>query len=455
MFIYTYLWYNYIFDTNFKNRETGMEVEIIQIEGNFVDIIANDAGTARESCGVVELYNWFLESKLVVKYPRVGAVILFFLLTLSPIYAQELNDTLSISDRVHTINELSVTGVRTATEIRKLPLSISVVSQAQIDERYDASLLPLLTEQVPGLFITSRGVMGYGVSGGSAGTMSMRGIGGSPTTGIMVLVDGIPQNMGLMGHPIPDIYQSMLAERVEVVRGPASMLYGSNALGGVINVVTPRLTEDTIFTKLNLAYGSYNTLQSGMLNRYQKGALSSKFSASYNRTDGHRDNLEFEQYSLYEKLAYQYNDYWSIYIDVNRMQYTASNPGAIDALLIDNDSEIARTMAALTFENNYDKVSGALKMYYNQGRHEINDGYAVGESPQKFLFNSRDVMMGANFYQTIRMFQASYLTIGADATTLGGEAWRQYEAQRINIIDTTEYELATYIEIYGKTLVNI
>ena len=45
--------------------------------------------------------------------------------------------------------------------------------------------------------------------------------------GLLVLIDGHPQYMGLMGHPIADAYQSMMAEKVEVLRGPASVLYGS------------------------------------------------------------------------------------------------------------------------------------------------------------------------------------------------------------------------------------
>lgn len=371
-------------------------------------------------------------------------VCLFMCFAMNTIEAQ---DSLSINQKVHTIDEVSVTGVRNETDIRKLPLTISIISEEQIQERYESSLLPVLNEQVPGLFITSRGVMGYGVSGGSAGTMSVRGIGGNPTTGVMVLVDGIPQNMGLMGHPIPDIYQSMLAERVEVVRGPASVLYGSNAMGGVINVVTPKFKNDTILTKVNLSYGSYNTLQTGVLNRYQKGRFSSKFSASYNRSDGHRDNLDFEQYSVYEKLAYQFNDAWTAYADVNRMHYTASNSGAVDALLTDNDADITRSMTALSLQNDYDKTSGAFKLYYNIGEHEINDGYAAGEEPKNYLFKSKDIMAGANIYQSINLFQDNYITLGADYLTLGGQAWKQFETSRFDIADTTEQEFASYIDI--------
>ena len=77
--------------------------------------------------------------------------------------------------------------------------------------------------------------------------------------------------MGLIGHPIADACQSMLADRVEVVRGPASVLYGSNAMGGVINIVTRQLHEEGVNTDLNLGYGSFNTLQSEVTNRIRKG----------------------------------------------------------------------------------------------------------------------------------------------------------------------------------------
>ena len=76
--------------------------------------------------------------------------------------------------------------------------------------------------------------------------MNLRGIGGSPTAGLLVLIDGHPQYMGLMGHPIADAYQTMLTDRVEVLRGPASVLYGSNAMGGVINIVTKRPTKANV-----------------------------------------------------------------------------------------------------------------------------------------------------------------------------------------------------------------
>lgn len=147
----------------------------------------------------------------------------------------ETVDTTAV-DRNYVLHEVVITGTRNATDIRHLPMTLSIINRSELEQRYEPSLLPTLTEQIPGLFATSRGVMGYGVSTGAAGSINVRGIGSGVQ--MLVLIDGHPQYMGLFGHPIADAYQTMLAERVEVLRGPASVLYGSNAMGGVINIVT-------------------------------------------------------------------------------------------------------------------------------------------------------------------------------------------------------------------------
>ena len=123
-----------------------------------------------------------------------------------------------------------VTGTRNITDIRHLPQTVTVVGRDKLTENERVSVLPTLMEQVPGLMLTSRGVLGYGVSGGGSGGMMLRGI-SSGAGQVMVLIDGHPQYNGIYGHSISDAYQTMMAERVEVLRGPASLLYGSNAMG--------------------------------------------------------------------------------------------------------------------------------------------------------------------------------------------------------------------------------
>ena len=139
--------------------------------------------------------------------------ILAYSLLPTALNATELTDSLKMRHN-YILEETVVTGTRNATDIRHLPMTISIVNRTQLENRYQPSVLPALTEQVPGLFVTSRGVMGYGVSTGAAGGISLRGMSGSAQ--MLVLIDGHPQYMGLFGHPISDAYQTMLAERVEV-----------------------------------------------------------------------------------------------------------------------------------------------------------------------------------------------------------------------------------------------
>ena len=143
-----------------------------------------------------------------------------------------------------TLNEVVITGTRSATDVCQLSQTVNVIDRAAIEETNRASLLPLLTEQVPGLFITQRGYAGYGVSNGAAGAISMRGLNGGSSQ-VLVLIDGHPNYAGIYGHPIADSYQSLMTERVEVLRGPASLLYGSKAMGGVINIVTKKQQDGT------------------------------------------------------------------------------------------------------------------------------------------------------------------------------------------------------------------
>lgn len=365
--------------------------------------------------------------------------------------AGALRDTLS--EKKYSIDEVVVTGTRNATDVRHLSQTVSVVNREKIEQTMRPSLLPVLTENVPGLFTTSRGVMGYGVSGGAAGGISLRGLSGGSAR-LMVLIDGHPQYAGIFGHPIADAYQSLLADKVEVLRGPASVLYGSNAMGGVINIVTRRMHEDGIKTSLHTGYGSYNTLETELTNSIRKGRFSSVVSGSYNRTDGHRENMPFEQYGGYAKLGYELTGNWSTYADVNATHFNATYPGPVSAPLLEGDQRITRGVTSFALENHYDRTSGALSFFYNWGNHWINDGYtpSKGESPQNGRFNSRDDMMGISLYQNTRFFKGNRITLGVDWFRYGGKAWTKFvkgenAGTQRDLVDKHENELAGYVDL--------
>ena len=349
-------------------------------------------------------------------------------ISFSAVNATELPDTL---------NEVVITGTRAATDVRQLSQTVNVIDRTAIEETNRASLLPLLTEQVPGLFITQRGYSGFGVSGGAAGNISMRGMTGG-TARMIVLIDGHPNYAGIYGHPIADSYQSLMTERVEVLRGPASILYGSGAMAGVVNIVTKK--EEGTHARLHAGYGSFNTAETEFTASTRQGKFSAVASGSYNRTNGHRDNMNFEQFGGYA----------SANVDVTR--FKASQPGSESAPLIDADQKITRGTSALFIENRYARTQGAVSLFYSWGDHWINDGYAPGTTPKLFRFISYDEMLGASAWQSASLFDGNRLTIGFDYYRYGGKADNHFvdgptAGQDVPQVDEREDEFAGYLEM--------
>lgn len=329
--------------------------------------------------------------------------------------AEEINDSMKLQDVV-------VTGTRNATDVRFLPQTVTVIGREKLSEQYQTSILPTVMQQVPGLFITSRSMLGYGVSGGAAGGINMRGVAGGSGQ-LMVLIDGHPQYQGIYGHPISDSYQTLMAERVEVLRGPASMLYGSNAMGGVINIVTRGMKEDGVKTNINLDAGSWGTFQAEASNQLRSGKFTSTVAAQYGRTDNHRPRMGFEQYGGYLKLGYDFNEHWNAYVDANITHFNASQPGSTTSPLYDADQWITRGVVSAAVENHYGHTSGAVSVYSNFGRHKIDDGTSDASKPTQRYFRSKDALTGISIYQSAQFFEGNRITVGLDYMHIYGNAY--------------------------------
>lgn len=352
-----------------------------------------------------------------------------------------------------SLEEIIVTGTMPKVNLKTVPMSISVVSGITIENRLQSSLLPLLSEEVPGLFITQRGVMGFGVAEGSAGSMSIRGIGGTPTSGVLVLIDGHPQYMGLMGHPLADSYQSMITERVEVIRGPASMLYGSNAMGGVINIITKKQKTNGKNLLAQVMYGSYNSLITEVTGGFRKNQIHANGNIGLNRSDGHRENMEFEQINGNGNLGYDFTENWTGFVDFNISKTLSSNPGSIKNPYINNDADILRGVASAVIENEYKNTSGAVKFYYNFGSHYINNGYPRNSSSIKSYFHSKDQMLGFSANQSYSLFDGNKTTVGFDFLQFGGNAWNELpDFEDIPLVDIHLNNYAGYINIQQSVL---
>ncbi|WP_346861974.1 TonB-dependent receptor [uncultured Draconibacterium sp.] len=334
------------------------------------------------------------------------------------------------------INEVVVTGSHVKVNRNNVPMAVSVVNRLQIEESDESAVLPILNGRVPGLFVTERGVTGFGVATGSAGQITIRGIGGSPTTGVLMLIDGHPQFMGIMGHPLPDSYVASDVEQVEVIRGPASILYGSNAMGGVINIITKKQSNDGIHGNARLSYGSYNTQKYMGSVGFKKEKFSAFISGNHDQTDGHRPNSDFKISNGYLKLAYDINEHFFASGDVSLAAFESSDPGPDTLNAMPGESiDIVRGYTAFTLLNEFENASGAIKFFYNFGEHEITDG-----------FHSTDHNYGVNLYEAFHLFEGNTFTAGYDFMNYGGLAENELAMGGKGIVfaDTTITEQGVY-----------
>ena len=207
-------------------------------------------------------------------------------------------------------------------------------------------------------------------------------------------------------------------------------------------------------------YGSYNTQKYMVNNGYNVGNFSSFVSINHDRTDGHRPNSDFQITNGFANLGYRFNDVYQLRGDVSLAKYKFQNPGETFNPIFDNKMDIWRGTSSIALENQYEKMSGAIRLFYNWGNHEINDGYYTGEDPQNYLFRSTDRNLGVLFYESFRLFEGNNFTVGIDYKNWGGHAWNQMNDGSADqeIIDKSVNEVAGYVimqqDFFNKLGVN-
>jgi len=340
---------------------------------------------------------------------RLHLIFLFVLIALclsSASPAEEADSTV-----IYNADPIVVTGTRLAQQKSSLPLALSVVNKNDLGNLGEENVLPALQRHVPGLIVGSHGAAGYGVGPASGGTVSIRGMSGAPNTRVLVLIDGQPQFMGIFGHPISDSYMAGDADRVEVLRGPASVLYGSNALGGALNIVTASPPEGLSATA-EASFGSFNTRRVRMNAGYGSNDRFIYVSAARIASDGHRDNADdaFASKTVFMKSGFDFSEMWALRLDGRLLDARYNHPGPVSMPLTDDRRDYLRGRAALSLENHTESLKGAFKVFYNWGNHDFSDG-----------FNSNDFTRGITFYQNWTGWRGAIVTIGLDYKNYGGE----------------------------------
>lgn len=320
------------------------------------------------------------------------------------------------ADSIHPLGEVVVTGTNAGVAKNRLPYSVSVIGEERLQSTGQTQVLSAISGMVPSLFVSERSIFGFGVSNGGSGHIKLRGVGGDRASAVLMMVDGQPQFAGIYSHHIADFYDKEYVERVEVLRGPGSVLYGSNAMAGAINVITKQAAADGVHTTISTQYGSYNTWLTSATNTTRFGRFNSLASVSYNRTDGTVDNFDFKQADGYVKVGYDFSTQWKAAADYTIMHFKGNDP--IYPKLSNPEStdiyrqSITRGEASLSATNTYAGTNGTARVYYSYGSHFVDD-------PRHF--HSRDDRFGVIVYQNFSPWRGASATVGFDFDRYSGE----------------------------------
>ena len=198
-------------------------------------------------------------------------------------------------------DEVTVTPTRSEQQLGNIPASVSVIRQEDIQRR--PALVPDdLLRQLPefSLFRRSSSVSAHPTSQG----VSLRGIGPSGVSRSLVLLDGVPFNDAFGGWVYWTALPMESAERIEVVNGASSSLYGSYAMGGVLNVVTRPPERRTVGVKVQ--YGSRESPKIDFRASDVWGKVGVSVDGSAFDTDGYANVLESLRGPVDTKVAVQF-----------------------------------------------------------------------------------------------------------------------------------------------------
>jgi iron complex outermembrane receptor protein len=235
------------------------------------------------------------------------------------------------------LNEIVVIATRMESSVRDVARSVSVVNQERIQNATQLLALNEALAVVPGLYIQNRNNFSGDLR------VALRGFGARSSfgiRGIRVYVDGIPETLpdGQSGVDSIDLGS---ARSIEVLRGPASSLYG-NASGGVIAVTSELGTTDP-YIEGRIAAGEFGFQQYGIKSAGQINSAYYLLNISRTELDGYRDHAEFRGTQLNGRLGIPFNDNDQLLVAVNFAdQPIAQDPGGIDAAQVALDHSSAR-----------------------------------------------------------------------------------------------------------------
>jgi len=231
-------------------------------------------------------------------------------------------------------SRIVVTATRSATPIRSVAKNPSVITSKDIEDgRY--SSVPEALQKKAGVFVSNIS------DNPSTATVNLRGFGGDAAHGkTLVLLNGRKLNRPDMATINWAQIPMQAVERIEVIRGPNSVLYGDHAVAGVINIITKDASEIPQ-TTLTASIASYETYEQSLTTSGRLGELGYVATLGHQSGDGYRDRSEYDSLSGSLRLSGNINDRISAYAEVSAVKEQHQLPGALNSTQLQQNRQQA------------------------------------------------------------------------------------------------------------------
>jgi vitamin B12 transporter len=316
--------------------------------------------------------------------------------------------TPAMADNPVDLPNIVVTATRTETETRNLAAATTIYTRADI-EKYQVNTLPELLQRTTGIDMVQNGGLGKQTS------LFMRGTNSSH---LLVLIDGIRAGSVTLGTSPFQYIPIDQVERIEIIRGPQSSLYGSEAIGGVIQIFTRKGKQtETPSITLNAGGGSYDTLQTA-------GSISGKYKdAWYSLSASHINTQGFDAREpttgLFGVDQPDKDGYYNTGLNA-RLGYRFTNDAELEAFYMrtEGKTDIDGSQTKSEFTNQVVGLNGSLNLTdswrshlrLGQTRDDNNNLNAMGS-----LFSVFDsTRWNASWINEIKLHEDHQLVLGSD-----------------------------------------
>ncbi|MCK8118313.1 TonB-dependent receptor [Pseudoalteromonas sp. 2CM37A] len=279
----------------------------------------------------------------------------------------------SVSATDNSIEKITVTANKFEQSINDVLASVNIIERAEIDASNVRDLPTLLSTQV-GFQINPNG--GFGQTAG----VSLRGTGSGDT---LILIDGVRTGSATLGQKALNNVPLNSIERIEIIKGSRAAVYGSDALAGVINIIT----RDANNLSLDATFGSDDYQNYQVAGSVNSKDVTTSFNAGYEKTDGFDalqgvapDDDGYENKNLGFKVNYSDEHYG----DFKLLGQYSEGYADYDSSFSPATSTVERG----DFKN-YQLSAGWNKHYTNQS-HAINVAFATDDSHDTSAFGEND-----------------------------------------------------------------